>query len=203
MASSRLTPRWRSLLFALTAALGFGTGALLLAATGDRLARGALLSAPLVALAVVVAASVVTAQRAFQAGAVTTALPTIAAVEPVVAVSLAGPAGTEELAHLTVAAKMEEGLGLVRPLSMATEERVLGALGELCEARLAGFETTLEEDERLLLDEKLSRNTRNCLLLLRGEKRLLLAYAGLARTFLPPRSSAPPDDSAEAEGECP
>ncbi|WNG17572.1 SET domain-containing histone-lysine N-methyltransferase [Cystobacter fuscus] len=112
-------------------------------------------------------------------------------------------AGTEELAHLTVAAKMEEGLGLVRPLSMATEERVLGALGELCEARLAGFETTLEEDERLLLEENLSRNKRNCLLLLRGEKRLLLAYAGLARTFLPPRSSAPPDDSAEAEGECP
>jgi len=98
LVSPRLTARWRSLLFALTAALGFGTGALLLATTGDRLAEGTLLSAPLVALAVVVVSSVVTAQRAFQAGAVTTALPTIAAVEPVVAVSLAGPVLGEHLA---------------------------------------------------------------------------------------------------------
>ena len=98
LASSRLAPRWRSLLFALTAALGFGAGALLLAATGDRLAQGTLVSLPLVALAVVVPSSVVTAQRAFQAGAVTTALPTIAAVEPVVAVSLAGPVLGEHLA---------------------------------------------------------------------------------------------------------
>jgi len=98
LVASRLAARWRSLLFALTAALGFGTGALLLAATGDRLAEGTLLSAPLVALAVVVTSSVVTAQRAFQAGAVTTALPTIAAVEPVVAVSLAGPVLGEHLA---------------------------------------------------------------------------------------------------------
>lgn len=96
--ASRLAPRWRSLLFALAAALGFGTGALLLAAAGDRLAEGRVVSVPLAALAVVVASSVVTAQRAFQAGAVTTALPTIAAVEPVVAVWLAGPVLGEHLA---------------------------------------------------------------------------------------------------------
>lgn len=96
--SSRLATRPRSLLFALAAALGFGTGALLLAATGDRLAEGSVLSLPLAALAVVVPSSVVTAQRAFQAGAVTTALPTIAAVEPVVAVALAGPVLGEHLA---------------------------------------------------------------------------------------------------------
>lgn len=110
-------------------------------------------------------------------------------------------AGTEELAHLTVAARMEDGLGPVKQLSVATEERVFQFICELCEARLAGFETTLEEDERLLLDENLPRNTRNCLLLRRGEKRLLLAYAGLARTFLPMLSSALSDDSAMAEGE--
>ncbi|RKH07087.1 SET domain-containing histone-lysine N-methyltransferase [Corallococcus carmarthensis] len=92
-------------------------------------------------------------------------------------------ADTEELARLTAEAREEQGLGPVSPLSARTEGRVLQQLSDLCEARLAGFDTTLEEDERLLREADLSRNERNCVLLRRGEKRLLHAYAGLARTF--------------------
>ena len=101
-------------------------------------------------------------------------------------------ANMDELARLTIEARMDEGLGLVPPLSAETEERVLRMLGDACEARLAGFETTLEEDERLLQEADLARNVRNCVLLRRGEKRLLHAYADLARTFLRLlRSSSP------------
>jgi histone-lysine N-methyltransferase SETD3 len=87
-------------------------------------------------------------------------------------------AGPEELARLTTPSAPE-------PLSVATEERALRALAAACEARLAGFDTALEEDERLLREERLSFNARNCLLLRRGEKRMLRAYADLARTSLP------------------
>ncbi|MFL5346621.1 MAG: SET domain-containing histone-lysine N-methyltransferase [Hyalangium sp.] len=111
-------------------------------------------------------------------------------------------ANEEELASITSAANASGGLGVIEPLSVDNEERVLRTLGELCEARLAGFETTLEEDEQLLRDAELSRNARTCLLLRRGEKRLLHAFAGLARTFLPTLRSASPgpeDTSAQSD----
>jgi histone-lysine N-methyltransferase SETD3 len=84
----------------------------------------------------------------------------------------------EELARLATPSAPE-------PLSAANEERVLHALGAACEARLSGFATTLEEDERLLREEGLSANARSCVLLRRGEKRMLRAYADLTRTCLP------------------
>lgn len=102
-------------------------------------------------------------------------------------------ATTAELAPLTIAASLNEGLGPVPPLSVDTEERVFLMLAEHCDARLAGFETTLEEDEQLLREEELPRNVRNCLLLRRGEKKLLHAYAGLAWTFLSMLRSSSPD----------
>ncbi|MBZ4333427.1 SET domain-containing histone-lysine N-methyltransferase [Corallococcus sp. AS-1-12] len=101
-------------------------------------------------------------------------------------------ANARELAQLAEEAREEQGLGEVPPLSAETEERVFRALHDACEARLAGFETTLEEDERLLQEADLSRNARNCLLLRRGEKRLLHAYAGLARAFVPALCPTPP-----------
>jgi histone-lysine N-methyltransferase SETD3 len=78
-----------------------------------------------------------------------------------------------------------EASGVVEPLSVGNEERVLRALGAACEARLAGFKTTLEEDERLLREAQLSPNARNCISMRRGEKRLLHAYAELVRACLP------------------
>ncbi|TXR55456.1 DMT family transporter [Quadrisphaera setariae] len=94
----RLRAGRRCLLLAVTAAVGFGVDALLLKAVGAHLAAGEWLSWPLLALAVLAPSSLVTAQRAFQAGAVTQALPAIAALEPVVAITLAGPALGEHLA---------------------------------------------------------------------------------------------------------
>ncbi|RUO88780.1 SET domain-containing protein-lysine N-methyltransferase [Corallococcus sp. AB018] len=101
-------------------------------------------------------------------------------------------ANARELARLAEEAREEQGLGEVPPLSAETEERVFRYIHDACEARLAGFETTLEEDEQLLQEADLSRNTRNCLLLRRGEKRLLRAYAGLALAFLPALSPSLP-----------
>ncbi|WP_223645696.1 SET domain-containing histone-lysine N-methyltransferase [Corallococcus sp. EGB] len=101
-------------------------------------------------------------------------------------------ANARELTRLTEEAREEQGLGEVAPLSAETEERVFRSLHDACEARLAGFGTTLEEDERLLREADLSRNARNCLLLRRGEKRLLHAYAGLARASLSALSPTPP-----------
>ncbi|MGQ7296568.1 hypothetical protein [Quadrisphaera sp. KR29] len=94
----RLRPGRRCLLLAAAAAGGFGVDALLLKAVGAHLAAGQWASWPLLALAVLAPSSVITAQRAFQAGAVTQALPAIAALEPVVAITLAGPALGEHLA---------------------------------------------------------------------------------------------------------
>jgi len=92
-------------------------------------------------------------------------------------------AGGEELARLTSAA--DSSPSVTGPLSVDTEERVLRALGAACESRLAAFDTTLEEDERLLREGGLSSNARTCIMLRRGEKRLLHAYAELVRTCLP------------------
>jgi hypothetical protein len=109
-------------------------------------------------------------------------------------------ADARELARLIEEAREEGGLSEVPPLSAETEARAFRALGDACEARLAGFETTLEEDERLLQEADLSRNARNCLLLRRGEKRLLEAYAGLARAFLPALRSTPPGPDSAVGG---
>jgi hypothetical protein len=67
-------------------------------------------------------------------------------------------------------------------LSAGNEQRLIDTFVALCEEQLASYETTLAEDERRLREEKLSQNARNCILVLRGEKRILQAYAERARS---------------------
>lgn len=83
-----------------------------------------------------------------------------------------------------LAPRLLTGLGSIPPLSVANEERVLRSLGAACEARLAAFATSLEEDERLLREGALSLNARGCVLMRREEKRLLHAWRELTRTGL-------------------
>jgi histone-lysine N-methyltransferase SETD3 len=83
-----------------------------------------------------------------------------------------------------LAPRLLTGLGSIPPLSVANEERVLRALGAACEARLAAFGTSLEEDERLLREGALTLNARSCVLMRREEKRLLHAWRELTRTGL-------------------
>lgn len=83
-------------------------------------------------------------------------------------------AEAEELATLEAA---PDALTRARTsLSERNEAQVLPALIAACEARLGGYATSLQEDERLLREETLSLNARNCILLRKGEKRLLQSY---------------------------
>ncbi|MFY0566891.1 SET domain-containing histone-lysine N-methyltransferase [Archangium lansingense] len=91
-------------------------------------------------------------------------------------------ATTGELPRL--APRLLSGLGSIKPLGVANEERVLRSLGEACEARLAAFDSSFEEDERLLREGALSLNARSCVLMRREEKRLLRAWLELTRTGL-------------------
>src|SRR6218665_91419 len=92
------------------------------------------------------------------------------------------------IAHATpeeimiLANRLIGGAKTIDPLGVANEERVLRALAAACEARLAGFDTSFEEDERLLREDTLAPNARNCVLRRREEKRLLRDYLGLAQT---------------------
>ena len=89
-------------------------------------------------------------------------------------------AEAEELA--TLAAAPDALTGGKTALSERNEAKLLPALVAAYEARLAGYATSLEEDERLLREETLSLNARNCALLRRGEMRLLQSYVERARS---------------------
>ena len=83
-------------------------------------------------------------------------------------------AEAEELATLAAA---PDALTRARtPLSEHNKAKLRPALVAACEARLARYPTSLEEDERMLREELLTLNARNCILLRRGEKRLLQSY---------------------------
>ncbi|WP_407743210.1 SET domain-containing histone-lysine N-methyltransferase [Hyalangium sp.] len=88
-------------------------------------------------------------------------------------------AEAEELA--TLAAAPDALTRAKSPLSEGNEAKLLPALVAACEARLAGYATSLGEDERMLREEPLSLNARNCVLLRRGEKRLLQSYVERVR----------------------
>ncbi len=75
--------------------------------------------------------------------------------------------------------------GEVAPVSARNEAAVLRALAAACEEALRRFETTLEQDEALLREPGLTNTVRTCLLLRRGEKRVLHAWRSLAGTALP------------------
>jgi histone-lysine N-methyltransferase SETD3 len=67
-----------------------------------------------------------------------------------------------------------------QPLSPRNEVQVLRALAGSCAARLALYETSVEEDTRLLQEKNLSWNDRNCILLRQGEKQILQVFAQAA-----------------------
>jgi protein-histidine N-methyltransferase len=103
---------------------------------------------------------------------------------------------TDHLAFLRIASCTPEELGRLasapeplelarQPLSVGTEERVLQALASACQERLGEFPTTVEEDERLLEQGRLSHTERSCVAMRRAEKRRLQRCLELARTWQP------------------
>ena len=90
-------------------------------------------------------------------------------------------ADIEELVPLTKLESLEK----IDPISIKNEALVMGALARQAEKVLAGFPTTLEEDNALLSssDSKLTMNVRFCVLMRRGEKEVLQAYIDLDRTI--------------------
>jgi histone-lysine N-methyltransferase SETD3 len=63
------------------------------------------------------------------------------------------------------------------PLSVENEQKIVSLFVSACQERLADYTTSLEEDERILREEKLSHNARSCVLMRRAEKQILLLYA--------------------------
>jgi hypothetical protein len=59
------------------------------------------------------------------------------------------------------------------------------ALAAACEASLAAFETSIEDDDARLGDPALPENARRCMLVRRGEKRVLRHHLSLARAAEP------------------
>lgn len=98
----------------------------------------------------------------------------------------------EMFSFLRVAHADAEELATLPAAPGGNEQEIIDAFVTLCEEQLASYETTLAEDERLLQEEKLSRNARNCILVRRGEKRILHAYVARARARgSTPRLGAP------------
>jgi histone-lysine N-methyltransferase SETD3 len=87
-------------------------------------------------------------------------------------------ANAEEMAQLKAAP--DPVARAKQPVSPDNEKRVRRGLAEACKARLALYETSVEEDARLLQQKNLSRNERNCILLRQGEKQILQLFARIA-----------------------
>ncbi len=75
----------------------------------------------------------------------------------------------------------------IEPISIPNEIKVLQAIAASSEAMLKNFETTLEEDNKILKDPKLklSMNLRNCVLMRRGEKEVYHFYIDMAKECIP------------------
>jgi histone-lysine N-methyltransferase SETD3 len=71
----------------------------------------------------------------------------------------------------------------VQFVSPNNEVNVLADIAFAAECVLAGFDTSLEEDDRLLVEEdkSLTMNVRNCIIMRRGEKQICHAYINLYR----------------------
>lgn len=81
---------------------------------------------------------------------------------------------------------LDEGTGTdVPPISRRNEAAALDALSDVCTRALAAFDTTLAEDEALLLSPALSTNLRNAVIVRRGEKKVLQFYQRLAMESIP------------------
>jgi histone-lysine N-methyltransferase SETD3 len=90
-------------------------------------------------------------------------------------------ASLDELVPLTKLDSLEK----IDPVGPANEARVMHVIAEQAAKVLAGFPTSLEEDNRLLNspDSKQTMNERFCTLMRRGEKEVLTAYIDLDQTL--------------------
>jgi histone-lysine N-methyltransferase SETD3 len=111
------------------------------------------------------------------------------------------PALTELFSFLRVVLADAEDLGKLMDapdpmlrargmLSPGNEQKLIPTFVAACEKQLAGYETSLEEDTRMLREETLSFNVRNCVVLRQGEKQILQtlarSYGEMGRSgFLP------------------
>jgi len=68
----------------------------------------------------------------------------------------------------------------IDPISIRNEAAAMRLVAKEAENVLNGFDTSLEEDNKLLASENLTMNIRNCVLMRRGEKEILHAYIDLA-----------------------
>jgi histone-lysine N-methyltransferase SETD3 len=89
------------------------------------------------------------------------------------------------IAHATVEELPPKGMPenqKIDPISPANELRVMNQVSIAAQEILKTFDTTLEEDNKLLEDpdKKLTMNIRNCVVMRRGEKEILNAYLQLA-----------------------
>jgi hypothetical protein len=84
----------------------------------------------------------------------------------------------------TLPAGMDE-VSDVPPISRRNEAAVLDVLAGVCNSALAAFDTTVADDEALLLSPALSANFRNAVIVRHGEKKVLHFYQRLARESSP------------------
>eukprot|EP00808_Paulinella_micropora_P031627 g5082.t1 len=68
---------------------------------------------------------------------------------------------------------------IIDPLNPANEYKVMESVAEACKEVLAGFDTSLEEDRKLLKQDDLTMNIRACVVMRLGEKEILDAYIRL------------------------
>jgi len=69
----------------------------------------------------------------------------------------------------------------IDPIGARNEAAVMAAMAAQAQIMLGEFSTTLDEDNKLLEEAKLTMNMRNCVLMRRGEKEVLHAYINLNR----------------------
>jgi len=87
-------------------------------------------------------------------------------------------AALEELLPLT---KLQD-VTIIDPINIHNEARVMQVVAAASEETLKTFDTTLDEDNKLLESDKgLTMNQRNCVVMRRGEKEILQAYVDLAK----------------------
>ena len=73
----------------------------------------------------------------------------------------------------------------INPVSIRNEREVLGTFKAVALRVLSGFETTLAEDNQLLLRNDLTQNQRNCVIVRRGEKQVLQHYIDMCDQCTP------------------
>jgi len=75
----------------------------------------------------------------------------------------------------------------IEPISIRNEILTLRAISAAAITEMKGFDTTIEEDTKILRDsaQNLTSNIRNCIILRRGEKEVLKYYIEMAQHCLP------------------